>query len=120
MFCRTVFLLALVCLAALTPARAEDAKGNFDVWGVGNLLCRDFAGKMGQPAEESWIGGYLTAYNRLTPNTWNLVPLNDNISSVEVWLGTYCKQHPNEVLALAVAAYTKEMMPRRMTAAPGK
>lgn len=116
---RTLLPLALACLAgaAAVPAAADDAKHNFTVWGAGRQTCREFAGNMGRDTEAAWVGGYLTAYNRLTPNTNNIVPHDDNVSSVTLWLGNYCKQHPDDMLEWALAAYTKEMTPRRQTQA---
>jgi hypothetical protein len=116
-----ILAAALATLGLLNgPASAADSDKNYSVWGPGNVTCEAY-GKMVADQDkdfhnsEFWIGGYLTAFNRMSPETWDIVGGgNANISTVALWLTSYCKDHPKTVLATAMLAYTEAMQPKRI------
>lgn len=87
MGCRTSRLVkaATIALAcgwfASHAARAADARGNFAVNGIGATSCADTVGAInhGQVAVRaelsSWLMGYISALNRVDPNTFDIVPV---------------------------------------------
>jgi len=67
-------------------------------------------------AHTAFIAGYVTAYNRLTPETYDILGGTD-MQSVAAWLDNYCKAHPLKGLATALDVLTAELYPRRYKSA---
>lgn len=65
----------------------------------------------------SWIAGYLTAYNRQTPDTYDIRGQTD-MSAMLLWLENYCKQNPLTAFAQTVERLTDELHPKRIRKAP--
>jgi hypothetical protein len=67
----------------------------------------------------SWIAGYVTAYNSVSPETYNILG-KSNVQSAMLWLDNWCKAHPSENLAGGMHALVQELYPTRHQAASGK
>ena len=65
----------------------------------------------------TWIYGYLTAYNTLTSDTYDIMGQTDR-SAILLWLENYCKQNPLKRFAEAMELLTDELHPRRIRKAP--
>ncbi len=61
---------------------------------------------------QAWVAGYITAYNRQTPDTVSLVGGFD-LNSAMSWLQNYCRAHPLSNLSGAMEALTVELYPGR-------
>ncbi len=59
-----------------------------------------------------WIFGYVTAYNRQTPDTVDIRG-GTEIDGILLWLDNWCKATPSMDMSAAMEAFTKEMYPRR-------
>ncbi len=59
-----------------------------------------------------WVAGFLTAYNRQTPGTYDILG-NADLASAMLWLENYCKAHPLSDLAGGMNVLTDEFYPRR-------
>jgi len=64
-----------------------------------------------------WLTGYITAYNRLKPDTFDIVGQTDKGSWLS-WLENYCKAHPLDSFSAAVAGLTDTLYPNRVKVAP--
>lgn len=76
----SLLLAALAVLAASTPSHAADRSGSFVLRGAGSQVCPAFMttinarDKAGSTAYLAWFQGYLSANNRLLPETFDVVP----------------------------------------------
>ncbi len=123
---RTIFVLAMFFLPA--TVNAGDIDGTHAVWvGKGKMgscgqyvTTRDEA-RRGDYREENlhsnWIAGYVTAYNRQTPDTYDIFGQTD-ISAMLLWLENFCKQKPLVSFAAATWLLTDELHPRRIRKKP--
>ena len=59
-----------------------------------------------------WIFGYITAYNRQAPDTFDIRG-GTEIDGILLWLDNWCKANPTKDMSAAMEAFTKEMYPRR-------
>ena len=86
---------ALVALAAIspTPSVGADAKGNFALHGIGAQTCKVVGEQMEtsstslRPMLTSWVLGYLSAMNRLQPDTYDASPVQSADALVDMVFG---------------------------------
>ena len=108
-------VLILVAGLALAPAPSAPAPAHrdtsYDVRGDGGVTCATWATYRTNAAAnnvnavpalvaESWVLGYLTAYNYFGPGDGHVGSGVDN-RAVLAWVDTYCAQHPLDSLATA-------------------
>ncbi len=108
-------ILAATLLCALPGAQARGATGSYAT--VGARSCAIFlrdqqARSWAYNADAAWVAGYLTAYNAQTPDTADILGGSD-ISSVLLWLQTWCKANGSAGLAEGMSELTKDLFPRR-------
>ena len=65
-----------------------------------------------------WLAGYITAYNKLTPDTTDLLNTQNPNSPTPMagpmaWLERYCADHPMSALIEAVIKFTEMQYPSR-------
>jgi hypothetical protein len=60
----------------------------------------------------AWLAGFLTAYNMLTPDTYNILGSSD-MQSALVWLDNFCKANPLERISTGAATLVNELYPKR-------
>jgi hypothetical protein len=60
-----------------------------------------------------YVSGWLTAYNALTPDTYNVVP--SGMEGVMLYLDNDCMKHPLNDVDFAVWALIVEVIPSRQT-----
>jgi len=108
--------LAAVLLIAMSNVWAGGGPtGGYTTLGVrscGTYIQDRQAHGVGYVIEQGWVGGYISAYNRLMPDTVNILGGTD-LDSVMLWLANYCNAHPLEDLADAMVALTNERFPHR-------
>jgi len=84
-------------------AQAADRSGNYMVLGQGTISCGRWISDRSRDdawAEEAWLLGYLTAYNR---NDWpgtNVASGTDSDGSF-AWIDNYCRAAPLDDMATA-------------------
>jgi len=61
---------------------------------------------------ESWIAGYITAFNIQTPDVFNILG-NTDIASVFLWMDKYCPENPLSSVTAGMRALTDELWPKR-------
>jgi hypothetical protein len=64
-----------------------------------------------------WVGGYLTAYNYVTPNTYNILGKSDLIGAMQ-WIKNYCEEHPAAGADSAMRYLVIELYPKRIQKKP--
>lgn len=60
----------------------------------------------------AWIGGYITAYNAITPNTYSILGASD-YNSVILWMENWCKANPLSSVTSGMEELTIALYPRR-------
>jgi hypothetical protein len=100
-------LLPVVLIAVLFPLNsfAADKDKNFAVKGLAAASCATFVAERDKQSPTynealSWLTGYISAYNYLTPDTYDVAPWQ-NAELLSFILAAHCKQHPEESFFLA-------------------
>jgi hypothetical protein len=112
---RTLFAAALCTVAFL--ATAADSDGAY--FSQRPESCREFrrvhSSSERTPAQmniRGWIAGYLTAYNRQTPETYDVLGLASFEDALRL-IDAHCKAHPLDNLTTAMEALTENLYPLR-------
>ena len=112
-----VVVCAAAMLAATPSAMAADADGAY--FSLRPESCREF--RRVQSSDErtpalmnirGWIAGYLTAYNRQTPDTYDVLGITEFDAALR-FVDGYCKAHPLDNLTAAMEALTESQYPTR-------
>jgi len=99
----------LVVTGGVQSARAADSKGMFAVHGAGGLHCGDVTAALLRgdvsirPSLASWLLGYLSAMNRLQPDTYDVTPVQAPEAIINLVVAV-CQQ--NASMAVETAAYS--------------
>ena len=110
---RAAILFLFVLLCPLPGAEAADKDGEFALKGIGRLNCKQFVENRNQKSNRyfqfgGWIEGYITAFNQLTPETFDL--LSFETTEFLAWMiAQHCSQNPDERVADVVAAMVRKL-----------
>ena len=102
------------------PATAADPQGRFVPQGVGRISCTEFTKLLNDKKQSeiehlvSWIGGYVTAVNAMTPNTFDLTPWQDHVVWFEL-AARLCTNNPKENFTNVIQQLVGAFMPFRLT-----
>ena len=110
----------LVLLLMPMPVRGSDAKGNYVALGFGQESCNTFLQARSNGLDlpyRHWLTGYLTAVNKLTPNTVDMRGKTD-IDGMLGLLEPYCIKHPLHSFSRAVEFLVTDLYPKRLTHMP--
>lgn len=118
--CRaTVCALATAAALASLPLRAADAGSRFVVRGAGSASCETFRTALREPKEAmpyiAWLIGFATATNKLTANTFDVIPTDDGMEFARA-VGVVCAANRNANLATAAGWTIDALAPLRQTA----
>ena len=115
------FGIAAVALSGVTavPAVAGDSNGRFHVLGAGTVRCSAYTAATAEQKvyAETWWAGYVTAMNRSTADTYNIVG-NVSVEQVNGAIATFCQANPEALLAIAVHKVLEDAYPNRVQRAP--
>jgi hypothetical protein len=116
----TLGLGAALALASLS-AQAADSQSRYAAHGLGRLQCSRFVELCEKGAEEckltsTWITGYLTAFNALNGDTFDILPWQQPELLAE---GAFnlCRRNPDAALVEAVTQVVRVLLPQRIEAA---
>jgi hypothetical protein len=101
-------------------AVAADNKGKYVMLGAstcGAYLKELSAGSIDNVRDYGWLAGYITAYNVMTPNTYDILG-NSDLRSVELWVKNYCDKNPLKNISNAVEVLMIELYPTRKIKGP--
>jgi hypothetical protein len=112
---RIVFLLALALGAA--PVCAADKDGAYGSRRPAS--CKEYLKvyrlderQPGSDGVRKWIAGYITAYNRQTPETYNILGISE-FDQVLQSVARYCKERPLSDIAAAMESVTDDLYATR-------
>lgn len=101
--------LVCACVASLagTAALAADGAGQFSVRGAGGQPCSVWTNitdatdqaqrRDGILSFQAWLAGYITASNRLQPETYDAMPFLDMVNVLAIVLNE-CRANPDELV----------------------
>ena len=117
-------LVVCVMFSLLTApaAHSADSKGNYAIWGAGRQSCNQFLKAADKPELErfkNYLMGYLTAFNTLSEDTYNITA-GENLSSAVTWLKGYCDLHQIESYDRAIQQFVDEKYEARFREPPGR
>ncbi len=110
----------LIVAALAAPAAAMDGDKNFWVVGGGSQRCSSYAQGTDEMklTLETWMAGYVTAMNRATSDTYNLLVLP--VDEAKSRLQQMCEASPDKLFVHAVHELLESLYPNRAKRAPAK
>jgi hypothetical protein len=106
---------AIALMLSTTVCLSYDSDG-FVSFGVGNKLCDQYVADARQPDRgfvyETWLSGYLTAFNAYNPGRSDILTGTDFDGAV-VWIRNYCQEHPAVVVHMAAVKLIQFMRQQR-------
>ena len=106
-------------LAVPAVPRAADTGGSFAVKGVGLTRCKDFVAAVKEKKSDQvamyvgWIGGFMTASNQLTTETFDLTPWQ-NVRTLTAALVNHCDKNADTRFGAAVVRMANALKPDRL------
>jgi len=107
----------LLSALALNGAESADANKQFSVRGLGTTTCSKYLEERNRDATQSvkfahWFTGFLTAYNWLKPDTFDIAPQykSDGLLS---YLDQYCGKNPKQRIIEAAANFANTAYNKR-------
>lgn len=117
---RTMWLAAGLALLSLS-AQAADSQGRYAAHGLGRTPCKRFVEVCEKGSDEckltsTWVAGYLTAFNALNKDTFDVLPWQPPEIVAE---GAFnlCKRNPEAAVVEAVTEVVRVLYPQRVAAA---
>ncbi len=112
----TLWGVILLSLSAQN-AYSADKNGRYWIYGVGRQACETYLeartnGGFSEISYKNWISGYLTASNRSSEDTYNLLGSRD-FQGALTWIDLYCKKHPQNTIYMAMANLSAVSYPDR-------
>jgi hypothetical protein len=108
---RFAFLTAL--LGASVMCSASD-KNKF--YAVHDETCKQYLNDRSSTAKTlphvAWLSGYISAYNRLTPDTYDIASGRQSSDFIP-WLDSWCRSNPDKSLGKGMEALTSELAAKR-------
>lgn len=119
---RNVAAAAVLAAVWIAPAGAGDRNGEFAVFSVGADTCGDYlrARRLGGTAFDAygqWLLGYLSAFNLIVADTYDIMGGQSYRRAVR-WLDGYCAGRTDTAFIDAAAALTVSWYPHRRVRAP--
>jgi murein L,D-transpeptidase YcbB/YkuD len=113
-----VILVGLLATLA-SPGRAADANGDHAVRGVGVASCATFVAELERDGYEKflfagWLNGYLTAWNQLQPDTFEVASWQ-TLDTLAEYLRQNCENSPDRTFYAVAAAMLQRLMDQRLT-----
>lgn len=114
----TPFRVSVACalLGACMSSAAIDAEGNYAVWGIGQASCHQFgkahAADDGLAAYKAYLAGYLTAYNALVKDVYQVTGTHsakDNLTAI----AAHCAKNPMDSFERAIQVLIEAGMQRK-------
>jgi len=105
----TLWVVILLSLSTQN-AFSADKNGRYWIYGVGRQSCDIYLearskGGFSALSYKNWISGYLTASNRASSDTYNLLG-NTDFQGALTWLDSYCEKHAKNTIYMAMANMT--------------
>lgn len=116
-----ILVAALALPLAIDSVTAADAQNRYKLRGLGALECSKYledrrTDLKGSQSYADWFTGYLTAYNYMTADTYDIAP-NHDANALLTYLDLYCAKNQKTKIGLAVAQFVKAVHDKRQTTA---
>ncbi len=116
---RLVAAVGLCLLAAPVLAGTED--GRYVIKGAGNGTCQRFVTEREAESQAyalfgGWLAGYLTAYNQLSEQTFDIAPWQ-NLDLLAALIDNFCRQNPDVRFIAAVGSMIVQLQTTRLRTA---
>jgi len=113
---RTI-VTCLILLMLNQQSIARDFEGAYAVYGAGGDSCKAYLDSMKSGGRKQdyfidWTIGYLTAFNVIMPNTYNILGESDFVES-QGWLQRHCSRYPKQLYINALIKLTEVLYPVR-------
>jgi len=109
-------LIILFVLMFASQAIARDFEGGYAVYGAGGESCKAYLTSMRSGQKQDyfidWTIGYLTAFNVIMPNTYNILGESD-FDEAQGWLQRHCNRYKNQLYINALIKLTEVLYPLR-------
>jgi len=109
-------LAAAIALLGGRNCHAGDSAGRYATYGVNKcwdyVVWLDIGDAAALGKFENWVGGYVTAYNRQTPDTITILA-NLDVKAAMEWLARWCRANPTANMDIAMQALTDVFHPHR-------
>jgi len=118
-------LVAIACLGFFaSSALAATTDQKYVIKGAGNGTCERFVSEREAQSQAytlfgGWLAGYITAYNQLTDETFDIAPWQ-NLDLLAAFLDNFCRQNPDVAFVSAVGAMISALQPTRLRTASEK
>jgi hypothetical protein len=119
---RHMLLWLVLAQSAGLPALAADGAGNYAIWGVGRTSCHQYLQSAGGTRGEHYklfLMGYLTAFNTLSEDTYNVTGTRTLDASLAA-LTEYCADHQMDSFDRAVQQLVAAGYDARHRVPPGR
>jgi hypothetical protein len=115
---KTLVPLLVCCCLWLPSSHATDANNAFSIRGVGALPCETYLQEIARKSNIAfmiggWLDGYVTATNRLTPDTYDALSF-ENTDLVANLVAAHCKRHPTDPLYAVLGALLVKLQDDRL------
>jgi len=99
------------------PVMARDFEGAYAVYGAGGESCKAYLDSMKTGGRKQdyfidWSIGYLTAFNVIMPNTYNILG-ESGFAESQGWLQRHCSRYPKQLYTNALIKLTQVLYPLR-------
>jgi len=113
---RAMVMALCVAVLLVAPAAGEDKQGAYVFIGTVGctqyVLGRQAGGTAHSMQGEAWINGYLTAFNRNTPDTFDILG-GGNVAGAWSWVENWCRSNPSKDISAAADALVEHLYPAR-------
>lgn len=113
-------IIILLMLLTVANSHAEDAKGNFAIWGVGNKSCFSYDSARennNYDDYKNFLMGFLTAYNALAPDTFRISG-NMDIDAIIDWIDAHCETNKLHAFQQGISTYIIAHTDKRLKKSP--
>ena len=119
-------ILSITCISLTLPppTLAKDIDGEFIAFSVGTGSCKNYlaarqAGGSSFQTYKDWLSGYLSAFNLIVANTYDIVGKRRYKQLIR-WVDRYCNKNQQQAFVNAAAQLTVKLFPSRLNLAPNK
>jgi hypothetical protein len=112
--------VVLVAGVALSEADAADKNNRYSVRGLGTTTCSKYLEKRNLNVEDSdqfanWFTGFLTAYNWLKPETYDIAPASQfDRTHLLRFIDIYCGTFPTKRVIDAATSFVSQVYDKRV------
>ena len=114
----TVFTVCLCAAIHPSSSKAADTQGM--LWLFNKTSCVEYVEDRKLPdhtgrngIDQIYVGGWLSAYNALVPDTYDITGGKD-IDSVMQWIDKFCRDNPFESVQTGLIALAHDLYPNRL------